>query len=194
MKTIDFLDKNKDACADGEAYARQYEMMEEVWGKCDRVDWMIWILKRVDKSPGKNEMRLFNCWCSRATPIGDGRTTWDLLVDPRSRAAIEVAERFAAGEATREELSAAHADAADAEDAADSAAYATDRSASNAADSATWSAASDATYSAAYAPDRAARSASAAARAASDAASARRVQTTRLREMFGNPFMRPKGL
>ena len=104
MKTIDFLNANKDACEGGATYALQYETMADAWDHCDRVDWMIWILKRVDKSPGKNEMRLFNCWCARATPIGDGRTTWDLLTDPRSRAAIEVAERFAIGKSSKKSL------------------------------------------------------------------------------------------
>ena len=49
-------------------------------------------------------LRLFACHCVRKTPIGDGRTVWDLLTDERSRKAVEVSERFARGEATREEL------------------------------------------------------------------------------------------
>ena len=51
--------------------------------------------------------RLFACWCVRHTPLTDGRVTWDLLTDKRSRAAVEVAERYARGGATAKELAAA---------------------------------------------------------------------------------------
>ena len=50
------------------------------------------------------ELRLFACWCVRNTPVADGRVVWDLLTNERSRAAIEVAERYADGLATNEEL------------------------------------------------------------------------------------------
>ena len=89
------------------------------------------------------ELRLFACWCVRETPLHDGRKVWDLLTDPRSRAAVETAERFARGEgATKKELAAAEAvgwavasaaarDAAGA--AAEAAAWATARDAAGAA-------------------------------------------------------------
>lgn len=51
--------------------------------------------------------RLFACWCVRNTPLADGRTVWDLLEDERSKKAVEVAEKYAQGEATDEELKAA---------------------------------------------------------------------------------------
>jgi hypothetical protein len=47
------------------------------------------------------------CRAVRETPIGDGRTVWDLLTDERSRQAVAVAERYAAGDATDEEMRAA---------------------------------------------------------------------------------------
>ena len=50
-------------------------------------------------------LRILACKFVRLTPIGDGRTVWDLLTD-RSRNAVLVSERFAAGEATEAELDA----------------------------------------------------------------------------------------
>lgn len=89
------------------------------------------------------ERRLYACWCVRNTPLGDGRTVWDLLTDPRSRHAVEVAERYADGLATDEELDAARA-------AARNAARAAARDAARAAArAAAWAAALDAALDAA---------------------------------------------
>ena len=67
------------------------------------------ILWRLDAPTMNRLLRLWGCWCVRNTKLNDGRTTWDLLTDPRSRHAVEVAERYANGDATREELGAAWA-------------------------------------------------------------------------------------
>ena len=114
------------------------------------------------------ELRLWGCWCVRNTPISDCRTVWDLLTDPRSRNAVEVAERLARGEATREELAAAYAAGAaawaeawaarDAWDAAREAAWA----AWDAAREAAWDA-RDAAWDAVWAAREAARDAARAA-------------------------------
>jgi hypothetical protein len=52
-------------------------------------------------------LRLIATECVRKTPLADGRTFWDLLTDPRSRNAVEVAERYAYGKATDQDLGAA---------------------------------------------------------------------------------------
>ena len=80
--------------------------------------------------------RLFACACVRKTPLADGRFVWDLLTDERSRHAVEIAERFAKGNATAEELAAARA------------------AAWNAARDAAWDAARDAAWAAARASAR----------------------------------------
>ena len=87
--------------------------------------------------------RLFACWCVRNTPLEDGRTVWDLLTDDRSRNAVKIAEQFANGKATKEELAAARPALWDA---ARPAAWAAAR---DAARPAAWAAARDAAWHAA---------------------------------------------
>jgi len=67
--------------------------------------WALCIAMPVDKAD--KLLRLFNCWCVRNTPLPDGGTVWDLLEDERSRKAVEVAERYAHGKASEEDLAAA---------------------------------------------------------------------------------------
>ena len=98
----------------------------------------LWALRAVVERD--REIRLYGVWCARQVQ--------HLMTDPRSISAINVAEQFAKGEATEEQLS-------DARSAARAAAWA----AESAAESATWSAAW-------YAAQYAARSATWAARAA----------------------------
>jgi hypothetical protein len=98
----------------------------------------------------ENDRRLAACCFVRFTPIGGGRTVWDLLTDDRSKKAVEVAERFADGEATERELDAAWDEAWDAASAAAGAAAgaAADAAARDAADAA-WAAARAAAWAAA---------------------------------------------
>ena len=104
-------------------------------------------------------------WCLRAMPGHDdkwrlfavscARRVQHLMTDPRSVAALDVAERYALGQATDEELAAASDAARDAaSDAARAAAWAAARAAARAAASdaardAAWAAASDAAWAAA---------------------------------------------
>ena len=71
----------------------------------------LWALRAVpDEQAAERDKlaRLFACWCVRQI--------WHQLTDDRSRTAVEVAERYAVGDATRDALNAAAA-------AADAAAY-----------------------------------------------------------------------
>ena len=102
--------------------------------------------------------RIFACRCVRETPLQDGRKVWDLLTDERSRGAVEVAERYAAGESSDDELAAAWDAARDAaRDAAGDAAWAAAWDAAGAAAGAAARAAAwDAAGAAAWAAARAA--------------------------------------
>ena len=128
------------------------------------LDDALWCLRAV--SGHDREIRLFAVWCARQVQ--------HLMTDPRSVAALDVAERYAKGEATAQELGAARA-------AAYAAAYAAD-----------YSAARDAAYAAAYAADYSAYSAARAAaysvaRAAAYAAreEMRKRQEAKFRELIG---------
>lgn len=101
------------------------------------------LLRRVEAWNEKTA-RLFACWCVRQI--------WHLLIDERSEKAVEIAERYANGEATQEELGAAW-DAA--RDAARDTDWAADKIAANAAAKiAAWASARDAAFAAAWASGR----------------------------------------
>jgi hypothetical protein len=138
------------ACCDGRRWAIETGEpgMAELWARDDiKPAWRIWIATR----PGvltDRELRLFACWCCR-------NQVWHLLTDERSRHAVEVAELYAEGKATSDELAAA-----------EDAAWGAERAAAWAA---AW-AAEDAAWAAAWAAEAAAWAAEAAAWAAARAA------------------------
>jgi hypothetical protein len=108
------------------------------------LDHCIWCLRAVPERA--REWRLFAVWCARKVQ--------HLMTDSRSIAALHVAERFANGEATEEELFAAQVAARDAaRDAAWDAAWVAARAAAWAA---AWDAAQDAAWVAALTAARAA--------------------------------------
>jgi hypothetical protein len=101
------------ACEEGREFALRYTSMAEVWDACPRPNWLLWIARKVNQLPDDRTLRLFAVWCARHTPLEDGRVTGDLIRDPRSLAALEAAEKYANGQATDGELTAAYrADAA----------------------------------------------------------------------------------
>lgn len=115
MNLTDWL-QSSGACAEGLQWARGLSP-QEAWEQCNRPDWMLWALEELGYAD-QRVPREFACWCVRQV--------WELLTDPRSRTAVEVAERYARGEATAAELSAARAAA---EGAAEAAAWAAARAA-----------------------------------------------------------------
>ena len=121
------------------------------------------------------ELRLWACWCVRQK--------WHLLTDERSRNAVDVAERFARGEATQEALVAAWG-AANAAWGAANAASATQRAACAAAKAAAWGAPLSAARDAAWAASAAANAASAANAAASAANAASATQRAELERVM----------
>ena len=118
----DFCVKH-DACKEGLEWAVDTgcTTMEELWKRDDiRPYWRVWIATRRCVLDSK-DLRLFACWCVRQV--------WHLLQDDRSRHAVEVAERYAHGEATSDELATARVAAVAAEDEAREAALAASRGA-----------------------------------------------------------------
>jgi hypothetical protein len=91
------------ACEDGVSWTTLQATGVEAWDACPRPDWLLWLLEHLSR-PDAVKGRLFACWCVRNTPLPGGGTVWDLLTDPASRRAVEVAERYARGGATHEEL------------------------------------------------------------------------------------------
>jgi hypothetical protein len=111
VKIIDFCRKHR-ACTAGRewALATGCETMRELWQRRDVPhEWRIWIASRPGVMP-ERDARLFACWCVRRV--------WHLLTDERSREAVRVAERYARGRATEEELAAAQEKACAAREAA----------------------------------------------------------------------------
>jgi hypothetical protein len=188
-KHISNILREHDACKEAIEWIESNGIttLADAWDKCHIPEWMLWLHANDIIKIDDRTLRLFACRCIRETPIGDGRTVWDLLTDERSRNALEVAEKYANGEVTDEELSAARAAArAAAMDAARAAARAAARDAAWAAArdvamDAKWAAATAAAWETARAVARAVESA-----AERDAAWA--FQADILREMVGNPF------
>jgi hypothetical protein len=130
MTVNEFLTKNPDACQSAKNWLQvgNYITIQDAWNDCKRSDWMLWALKRPSFNDQKI-LRLLACAFVRRTPLSDGRTVWDLLTDERSRNAVIVAERYAKGNATLEELREARNAAAYAAAAYAAAAYAVDAAA-----------------------------------------------------------------
>ena len=113
MTITEFCDKHN-ACNAGREWAlRECKDMNDVWRKVKH-DWLIWVATR----PGvvdDETLRLFVVECCRAVQ--------HLMTDKRSIDAVDVAYRYAIGDATDSELAAARAAAWAAREAAWAAAW-----------------------------------------------------------------------
>jgi len=143
-------------------------MTEAAWLNCTDPEAMLSHLGH--KARGR-KLRLFGAACCRRI--------WPLLADERSRAGVEVAERYADGEAGGEELTAAGAAAC----AASSHSLGRPAAAAEAAAEATWG--DDDSFGGPY---HASLLIYNAFYAAGEAALERLVQCRLLRDLFGNPF------
>jgi len=90
LSPADFCAATK-ACDEGRDWALTQPTMIDVWDNCPRVDWLLWIVDKLDQRPDDRTLRIFAVWCARNTPLPDGRLTGELLTDPRSLTALEVA-------------------------------------------------------------------------------------------------------
>jgi predicted alpha/beta hydrolase family esterase len=120
--------KKFDPCKEALIFYNSFETSEEAWEKCERGDWMLWIAQNLQVDVRK--LVLAKSLCAY---------TVKHLMKERSKNAIYVAFKYGRGKATKTELNAAYADAADVANAAY--AYA----------DATYAYAADAAYAVAYA-------------------------------------------
>ncbi len=103
--------KRLGACDEATTWAKDVETLRQAWDTCHRADWMIWALRKIGLKDNR-KYRLYACACVRESPLADGQTLWALLTDERSQKVVEVAKRYAEGNATDEELKVAAAAAA----------------------------------------------------------------------------------
>ena len=114
MKVTKILEKLS-ACSEGVDYIADQSAVD-AWNNCKRGDWMLWIASRRGV-----DIRILT-----KAKVECAKLVEHLMTDERSINALRVAEKFANGEATNEELVAAYAAAAAAAAAAAYAAYAAD--------------------------------------------------------------------
>lgn len=127
--------KKSGACVEAQEWFSNFEgTLEESWLQCNRGDWMLWLLAKLEAD--RKRIVLSACDCARLV--------LHLNSDKRVLAAIETAEAWTRGEATLRDLDRA----AEAAKAAEAATWATEAAwaawaawtAARAAEAATWAA------------------------------------------------------
>ena len=112
MKPIE-LARKLNSCEAAAEFVSRYETIEEAWAACPRGDWMLWTAAKL-----KIDRRLLVGVLGKCV-----RTVQHLMKNPRSIAALDACDKYAAGEISEKDLKAAAAAAAADADAA-AAAYA----------------------------------------------------------------------
>lgn len=98
--TIEEFCRKHGACEVGREWAiANCQNMKEAWDKLPD-EYLIWTATRKGVLTDE-ELRLFSVFCCREI--------WHLIKDPRSRKAVEAAEKFAHGQASEDELKEARA-------------------------------------------------------------------------------------
>jgi hypothetical protein len=139
------------ACAEATKWvAAQKGNAQDIWGRCERGDWMLWLAARI--SADKKLIITSACLCARTA------LQYVPASEERPLKCIETVERWVRGEATLDEVRQARENA-----------YAAYDASNNAASAAVATAATYAATYAATAADAAANAASAAANAAANA-------------------------
>lgn len=99
MKTATDEIAHLSPCCEAMGWARGYPSLAEAWAVCPRGDWMLWLAGKFAGEPwskGRKRLVLAACECARLS--------LPYTQDVRVLRCIETAERWARGEATREEL------------------------------------------------------------------------------------------
>ena len=127
-------------CPEAMEYALTHKTLASAWAKCERAEWMLWLIgKTMNCDAERKTLVLVACGCARTA------LKYVPSDEKRPLAAIEIAERWAKGDATVT-LEMVR-DASAAAKAASYAAYASDAAYAYAA-AASYAAASDAAYAA----------------------------------------------
>jgi hypothetical protein len=92
------------ACSDAIEWLEEqrFPTLQDAWDACERGDWMLWLIGRTTNHNDEAQLRKLTLAKARCAKL-----VIHLMKDERSRNAVEVAERFGLGEATRQELDAA---------------------------------------------------------------------------------------
>jgi len=94
MSVLEFCDRHS-SCSQGREWAlANCRDMDHAWETL-KPEWLMWVATRRGVLDDRT-LRLFAVWCARQVQ--------HLMTDPRSVVAVDVAERFANGDATAEEL------------------------------------------------------------------------------------------
>ena len=130
LSHTDYL-KSLDACDDAVKWSADYRSLSDCWQKCERSDWMMWLLRKTDKI-SKKQAVTYAIWCAESV-IGEFEKKYP--EDDRPRDATEAAKKWVDEPSEENRDAAAYAAraadaayyAARAADAADAAAYAAAR-------------------------------------------------------------------